>query len=171
MNGSFIDELGATLRAAKLNYHQLVLLLPSDHEGSLCNFDEIAETFGGQHLNISLELSYAMLNVSPAQRPLKVSALLEAIAQKAKAPLFLSNLEILFDKNLQQDTLRLLHFISRNRVVVACWNGSVISGRLTYAEIGHPEFRRYDAVEALVMAIDKQAMTDAAKNNREAGQA
>ena len=79
--------------------------------------------------------------------------------------------EILFDKDLQQDPLRLLQGISRNRAVVASWNGIMNSGRLLYAEIGHPEYRSYDSVDVLIVGMDGTATIDPTKNNREAGQA
>lgn len=81
----------------------------------------------------------------------------------------LDNLEILFDKDLQQDPLRLLQSISRNRAVVASWNGSINSGRLLYAEPGHPEYRSYDTVDALIVSMDGTATVDVAKNDKEAG--
>ena len=86
-------------------------------------------------------------------------------------PVILDNLEILFDNALQQDPLRLLQSISRNRAVVASWNGIVNSGRLLYAETGHPEYRSYDSIDALIVDMNDSATVDSAKNNREAGQA
>ena len=77
----------------------------------------------------------------------------------------------LLDKDLQQDPLRLLQSISRNRAVVASWNGSISFGKLLYAETGHPEYRSYDSVDALIVGMDGTATVDSAKNNREAGQA
>ena len=97
--------------------------------------------------------------------------ILDQIADQAQAPVVLDNLEILFDKDLQQDPLRLLQGISRNRAVVASWNGIMNSGRLLYAETGHPEYRSYDSVDALIVGMDGTATVDSAKNNREAGQA
>jgi len=40
-----------------------------------------------------------------------------------------------------------------------------------YAETGHPEYRSYDSVDALIVAMDGTATVDPANNNREAGQA
>ena len=45
------------------------------------------------------------------------------------------------------------------------------SGRLLYAENGHPEYRSYDSVDALIVGMDGTDTVDSAKNNREAGQA
>ncbi len=65
----------------------------------------------------------------------------------------LDNLELLFDVELKQDPLRLLQHISRNRNVVAAWNGHVDGGKLTYAEPGHPEYREYKAKELLLVSL------------------
>jgi hypothetical protein len=66
----------------------------------------------------------------------------------------LDNLEILFDKDLQQDPLRLLQSISRNRAVVASWNGIMNSGRLFYAEPEHPEYRNYDTAGVQIVPME-----------------
>jgi hypothetical protein len=76
---------------------------------------------------------------------------------KAGSPVVLDNLEILFDRELKQDPLRLLQGISRNRSVVASWNGIVDSGRLLYAEPGHPEYRCYEQVDTLIVNMDGTA--------------
>ena len=101
----------------------------------------------------------------------RLPGILDQIADQAQSPVVLDNLEILFDKDLQQDPLRLLQSISRNRAVVASWNGTMNFGRLLYAETGHPEYRSYDSVDALIVGMDGTATVDSAKNNREAGQA
>jgi hypothetical protein len=72
----------------------------------------------------------------------------------------LDNLEILFDKDLKQDPLRLLQCISRNRSVLASWNGTVSGSKLMYAETGHPEYRCYDLVDTLVVSMDGTASID-----------
>ena len=60
------------------------------------------------------------------------------------------NIEILFDVSLKQDPLRLLQGLSRNKTVVAAWNGSIVDNSLTYAAPAHPEYRRYPARDFLV---------------------
>ena len=47
----------------------------------------------------------------------------------------------------------MLQSISRNRAVVASWNGIVNSGRLLYAETGHPEYRSYHKAQELQQAL------------------
>jgi len=65
----------------------------------------------------------------------------------------LDNLEILFDTSLEVEPLRLLQVSSRNRTVVASWNGRFRDGTLTYAEPGHPEFIQFKQTEAVVITV------------------
>jgi len=37
---------------------------------------------------------------------------------------------------------------------VASWNGTMNSGRLLYAETGHPDYRGYDSVDALIVNME-----------------
>ena len=57
--------------------------------------------------------------------------------------LLLDNIELLFDRTLQLDPLDLLKRHAHARRVVAVWPGELRDGRLTYAEMGHPEHQDY----------------------------
>ena len=152
-------------------YHRLVLLVGKTGSGKSGILRDIAEEFGSSVVNVNLALSGELLELTAKQRSLCLPGLLDQIADQAQAPVVLDNLEILFDKDLKQNPLRLLQSISRNRAVLASWNGIVNSGRLLYAETGHPEYRSYDSIDALIVGMDGSATVDSAKNNREAWQA
>lgn len=66
----------------------------------------------------------------------------------------LDNLEILFHPDLELDPLRLLQKLSRNRTIVAAWNGSAHDGYLIYAKAGHPEYRRYPMNDLRVVLLE-----------------
>ena len=42
---------------------------------------------------------------------------------------------------------------SRNRTIVASWNGSFRDGTLAYAEPGHPEFIQFKQTDAVVIPV------------------
>jgi hypothetical protein len=63
----------------------------------------------------------------------------------------LDNIEILFDPSLKQDPLRLLQGLSRNKTIIAAWNGSFVNGYITYAKPDHSEYRRYPAINILII--------------------
>jgi hypothetical protein len=165
------DKIKRSLKAAEGLYHRLVLLVGETGSGKTSVLQEVAKNHGSSVINVNLALSGVLLELTEKQRSLRLSGILDQIVGQAQSPVVLDNLEILFDKNLQQDPLRLLQSISRNRAVVASWNGIVNSGRLYYAETGHPEYRSYDSVDALIVGMDGTATVDSAINNREAGQA
>ncbi|CDQ10178.1 AAA ATPase central domain protein [Acidithiobacillus ferrivorans] len=158
------DKIKQSLKAAEGLYHRLVLLVGETGSGKTGVLRDVAKEFGTSVINVNLALSSDLLELTGKQRSLRLPGILDQIADKAQSPVVLDNLEILFDKDLKQDPLRLLQGISRNRAVVASWNGTMTSGRLFYAETGHPEYRSYDSVDALIVGMDGTATVDSAKN-------
>jgi len=165
------DKIKRSIHAAEGMYHRLVLLVGETGSGKTGVLRDVAEEVGASFINVNLALSGELLELTAKQRSLRLPGILDQIANQAQSPVVLDNLEILFDKDLKQDPLRLLQGISRNRSVVASWNGTMNSGRLLYAETGHPEYRSYDSVDALIVGMDGTATVDSTNNNREAGQA
>lgn len=165
------DKIKRSLQAAEGLYHRLVLLVGDTGSGKTAVLRDVADELGVPVININLELSAQLLELTAKQRALHLSGLLDQIATTGSLPLVLDNLEILFDKELKQDPLRLLQGISRNRSVVASWNGTVERGKLIYAEAGHPEYRSYDLGDTLIVAMDGTATVDTAMKTREAGDA
>jgi len=159
------DKIKRSLQAAEGLYHRLVLLVGETGSGKTGVLREIAEGYCTSVINVNLELSAELLELTAKQRSLRLPAILNQIVGKAQLTVVLDNLEILFDKDLKQDPLRLLQSISRNRAVVASWNGVMNSGRLLYAETGHPEYRIYDSVDALIVSMDGSATVDSANKN------
>jgi hypothetical protein len=74
------------------------------------------------------------------------------LSESNEEVVLLDNIEILFDPSLQQDPLRLLLNLSRNRTLVVSWNGQIKNNILSYAEPGHPEYRRYSVENFLIIA-------------------
>ncbi len=158
------DKITRSLQAAEGLYHRLVLLVGETGSGKTGVLRNIAEEFGSSVINVNLALSGELLELTAKQRSLRLPGILDQMAEKAQPPVVLDNLEILFDRDLQQDPLRLLQGISRNRIVVASWNGHVVSERLSYAEPGHPEYRIYDSIDALIVGFDGTATVDLPQN-------
>ena len=165
------DNIKHAIQVAEELYHRLVLLVGETGSGKTEILRGIADEFRSPVVNISLELSSELLELTTKQRSLRLPSILDQIVKQAQAPVLLDNLEILFDKDLQQDPLRLLQSISRNKVVVASWSGIMNSGRLLYSEIGHPEYRSYESVNALIVDINNSVTVEYENNIREAGQA
>lgn len=170
MSESIHDKIKRSLQTAEGLYHRLVLLVGEAGSGKTGILRDVAEDFEASVINVNLTLSGELLELTAKQRSLRLPGIFYQIANHAQSPVVLDNLEILFGMDLKQDPLRLLQGISRNRTVLASWNGTMNSGRLLYAETGHPEYRSYDSVDALIVGMDVAASVGSAKRNREAGQ-
>ena len=134
-------------------YHRLLLVVTPPGGGKTTALQDIRDQTGAPLINVSLELSRLMLELTGRQRALYVPRLLRKIAViENNETVLLDNLEILFDIDLKQDPLRLLQELSRNMTVVVAWSGSIVQGFLIYAEPGHPEYRRYSIQELLIVS-------------------
>ena len=163
------EKLKQSLRAAEGLYHRLVLLVGESGSGKTQLLREFAGEIGSEVININLLLSAELLGLSEKQRMLHLPEILDMIVGKGQVTVVLDNIEILFDQRLKQDPLRLLQLMSRNRSVVAAWNGKIEQGRLIYAEPGHPEYRQYDGKELLFVGMNGTTTIDDApiKNKAE----
>lgn len=167
MAESLADQVLQKISEARELYHRLILVVGPAGSGKTLVLREVSASTSALLVNVNLELSRQMLDLTERQRTLKLLQLLSKIVNEAPGELvLLDNIEILFDVHLQQDPLRLLKELSRNKTVVAAWGGSVSDDHLIYAVPGHPEYRRYPIKnsypEFLVVELDF-----AAKRNQE----
>lgn len=141
------------LDQAEQRYHRLVLVVGPAGAGKTAALRELAKAKGYPLFNVNLELSQRLLELTEKQRSLRCGQIVKQIVDQASAPVvLLDNLEVVFDPDLRQDPLRQLQGLSRNRTIVATWNGLVQDSYLVYAEPGHPEYRRYSASDLLIVA-------------------
>ena len=138
-------------------YHRLVLLVGETGSGKTSVLQEVCKKLGMALVNLNLELSRLMLEMTAKQRTLQLPKILEDLVHKKdQKTVVIDNIEILFDVNLQQDPLRLLQKISRNKNIIVSWNGIVNNGKLMYAVPGHPEYRSYGTSDLFIISMQKQ---------------
>ena len=95
-------------------YHRLVLVVAPLGAGKTAALREVAQQTGYNYINVNLELSRCMLELTQRQRQLQVSRLLRDIIRTAHdQAVLLDNLEILFDVSLKLDLLRCLQDVAR----------------------------------------------------------
>ena len=153
MAESLVDEIICKSREVATLYHRLVLLVAPDGAGKTTTLQEVRDRTGAPLVNVSLELSRRMLELTKRQRAVQLPLLFrEIVNDDADEMILLDNLEVIFDIGLQQDPLRLLQGLCRNKTLVAAWSGAVADDSLTYAVPGHPEYRRYPTRNILVVS-------------------
>ena len=138
-------------QAAEL-YHRLVMLVAPAGSGKTTALQDVHERTAAPLVNVNLELSRRMLDLTERQRALQLPRLLaELVGASAADVVLLDNVEVLFDVSLKQDPLRLLQGLSRNKTVVAAWSGSIDGEHMVYATPDHPEYKRYPLRDFLVV--------------------
>ena len=137
-----VDDVGAL-------QSKLVLLIGPPHSGKTALLHTLAQSKGVTPLNVGAELGSRLAGMPLRQRHLQTTTILRELADQ-HAPgdlLLLDNIELLFDRSLQLDPLDLLKRHAHARRVVAVWpgelQGDARTGRLTYADMGHPEHQDY----------------------------
>ncbi|RFU95874.1 BREX-3 system P-loop-containing protein BrxF [Sphaerochaeta halotolerans] len=151
---SQLQTIFSSLKTAKDMYHQLILVVGPSGSGKTGILKQIAEKEKTSVINVNLEISSRLLELTRKQRKTKLQTIFNDIVDQAQAPVILDNLEILFDIELEQDPLRLLQHASRNTLILASWNGILQGKKLIYAEITHPEYRVYETSDTVTIDID-----------------
>ena len=142
--------IGKVKQAAEL-YHRLMLVVAPAGAGKTTALHDVRDRIGAPLINVNVELSCRMLELTECQRALQLPRLLrEVVGNGGGEMILLDNIEVIFDVSLKQDPLRLLQGLSRNKTVVAAWNGTIVEDSLTYAAPDHPEYRRYPVRDFLV---------------------
>lgn len=139
-------------------YHTKLVLVTGKAAHLL--LENTASTEGLVVINLGLELSKKLIKV-PRQGRAKASALLFAdlLNQRNTHVLLLNHIEILFDKTLSIEPLKLLQSSAKNLTLVVAWPGEKTNTLLTYAMPSHPEYRCYKASD-----FGETIFVDAGKN-------
>jgi hypothetical protein len=166
MATSLSHRIAAKVVASAGQYHRLILVAGPPRTGKTTALRDLAEERSWPLVNVNLALSSHLLELTATQRALKVPRLLDQVIREHDGDVFiLDNIELLFSPDLQQDPLRLLQILSRNRTVIAAWPCEQDGESLIYAEPAHPEFRRYHKPDVIVVrTLDAQSDADPTGN-------
>lgn len=133
-------------------YHRLMLVVGPPRSGKTQALRALADEHDWPLINVSLSLAEQLLELPPSRRAVNVPRLLhDLVDDRTGKVLLLDNTELLFSTGLELDPLHLLQAVSRHRTTVASWAGRYDGKRLTYAGASHPEFKRYEDPEAVIV--------------------
>src|SRR5688572_22081975 len=120
------EQIQAHLTGLSDLYNRLLLIVGATNSGKTAALRAFATDRGYPILNVGLELARRLLDLTERQRILQLPKLLEELLVDLNPDVgILDNTEILFTPNLKQDPLRLLLGLSRNRVIIASWLGTL----------------------------------------------
>ena len=148
------EQIKKSIRDAYNLYQKLILLVGKSGSGKTKILQEISEDLAAPMINMNLEMSYRLLDLPVDKRASTLARLFSQVIKDSESDIILlDNIEILFDKSLQQNPLVLLQTNSKNKTMIAAWNGEVRSGRLIYGLPDHHEYRSY-SIEKTGITID-----------------
>ncbi|MFZ0258211.1 MAG: BREX-3 system P-loop-containing protein BrxF [Gammaproteobacteria bacterium] len=126
-------------------HSKLVLLVGRPGCGKTKLLGQLAESRTAKVMNVGAALGKRLAALPQRQRALQANVAMRELADEYASGdlLLLDNIELLFDQSLKLDPLDLLKRHAHARRVVAVWPGGLRDGRLSYAEIGHPEYQDY----------------------------
>ncbi|MFH1147509.1 MAG: BREX-3 system P-loop-containing protein BrxF [Pseudomonadota bacterium] len=155
MAESLTEQVLSLLPHAQSQYYRLILLVAPPGKGKTRALQEIARSTGVPLININLELSRRMLDLTQRQRQLQLSQLLNGILSESNSDtVLLDNIEMLFSVELKQDTLRLLQGLSRNKTLVVAWNGLIKNDCVIYGSPEHAEYRKCQIRDFMIVGSE-----------------
>jgi len=147
-------EYAAAIDQASTRYHKLVLLIGRPASGKTTLLHTICQELQIPLLNLGLELSKKLLSLTVRERKLKASDNIADLFDAQDAPrLAVDNTEIIFEPSLMLNPLGLLQSLSRTRLLVWSWNGETHAGQITYAYLGHPEYKQISAADMTLIIL------------------
>lgn len=154
---NLVQQLRGRLQGVSALYNRLILVVGTAGGGKTDALRRFAELESCPRIDLGTKLSPLLLDLTERQRILQLPKLLEEIVSNDNGQLVtLDNTEVLFTVSLQQDPLRLLQGLSRNRTIVASWFGQIDGQDLTHAVPNHPEFRRYPIHDLMIVVAGHQ---------------
>jgi ABC-type iron transport system FetAB ATPase subunit len=152
------EQLPEIILSVRGAYHKLTLLVGPSGAGKTRLLNRVAAQLQLPAINLSLLLSQRLLSQTRQQRALKAEEVaIEIIDEHLQSGLCLDDTELLFDSALRLNPLTFLQDISRNRLIVASWNGTLSGGELRFGYSGHPDFfsQRVTGFPVISVAQDK----------------
>ncbi len=150
------ENIPRLIAQASQSYHQLIIVVAPAGKGKTPTLQDVAEHSGYRYVNVSLELSERLLDLTARQRAIQTPRVLdEIIGAGDERVALLDDLELLFDVSLKLDPLRYLQGASRQRTLVVAWSGTIHNGQLSYATPGHPEYHQYSVDDLTVVMLGK----------------
>ena len=139
--------------AAK-SFYRLVVVAGPPGSGKTRALKQLESVKGWSLLNLNRDLSERLLDLTSKQRRLRTADIVRDLieTQGSQTVTMLDNIGLLFHPALEQEPLRALQMAARNQTVVVAWQGSFGDGKLVYAAPDHPEYRRSDTKDTLVLS-------------------
>ncbi len=154
-----IEKLVALVHQVRVLQTKLILIIGKDRSGKTAILNALARRNEDHIVSLGAELGRQLMVLPQRQRQLHAATMLRDLADGEATGdlLLLDNIELLFDHSLRLDPLDMLKRLAKSKCVVAAWpgelKGDIQSGRLIYADMGHPEYQEYGLAGVVLFVV------------------
>ncbi|WP_368411106.1 BREX-3 system P-loop-containing protein BrxF [Gilvimarinus sp. 2_MG-2023] len=136
----YLSSLEEALGRAALNRTRLICI--SSEQAASSSFDDTPKW------NLNKLVSEHLMSTPKSEWTLICTSYVESLVQQqVRGVVLLIGLEVLFDRSLAVDPLKLLMKCARTKTIIVSWPGEINSNGLSYANVSHPEYRMYKPSE------------------------
>ena len=130
-----VGDINEAISRAVVNRSRLIFVIDKSDNHSFTDFEAI---------NLNKVLSGLLINTSRKERTSSVPQIVgKLIAEMEKTEVVIQGIEILFDRSLSIDPIRLFKACSLTKTLIVFWPGFNTDSGLYYAKPNHPEYRIY----------------------------
>lgn len=152
MPNSIQAKLEDAIGVVKDQYYRMAVLVADDERKRGIFISDFAQSQGVDVINLNASLSGRLLERSIKERVRVILDELREIVGTGDTVAVIDHCEVLFDKALKNDPLKLLENISRNKTILVAWPGSYRERKLIYATPEQPEYRCYENPDAIIVS-------------------
>ena len=135
-----------------LAQHYDCLILTNPQIQILDEISEKIQSFGVKHLNVSKELSYALMTVPTNERgQFAEEWLKDLLGELREKPVLCSYPDLFFHPSLKIDFFTLVRLVARIKQVIILWPGEYSTDTLTYAIPDHHHYKVWKTPESLLI--------------------
>lgn len=149
-----MDSLQIRLSQIKQAYSRLLFVV-GDEDVWLGARQKLADEMGFPVINLSLELSGALIGLSVKDRvymlPEKIQELIDKHCDSDVV--VIEHVEFLFEPSVGHNFIALLEKPARRKTLVVHWPGSYNGKYLQYGETGHCEYQKLEFVSGQVICV------------------
>ena len=149
-----LSKIKQACNTLRNRYFRLLILSGLSAEKNIFA-EQCAEYVGCKKIKLGTMLSQELLAVPSKQRSSKVGEFFSDFMDEV-SPIYFTDIEILFDRNLKIDPLSLLKFVSRNRIVIVNWPGEYSPDNSTIIYANSESLEYYDTqLDKDIICIDE----------------
>lgn len=97
-----------------------------------------------QQVAINEKLAALLIKIKPERRTMRLERCFQEVLANIPENSCIRDFDVLFNPAYKIDVLQLLIVANRNKPFFVLWPGTVIDGKLVYAEDGYADYKEYD---------------------------